>query len=113
MSNMKNILIIAAFLLAPALYAADSTITVRVELNATQKEQLKFLASYCGTTNSLKDFSTNVIAGVVWTKDAEFWLSQRKQRIDAAVSVATDDSFKQLEKDLGLTPMTNAVPLFP
>jgi hypothetical protein len=106
-------LILLALLIAPAAFGADASITVKVDLNAEQTEQLKFLARFCGTTNSLKDFSTNVVAKVEWTKDATFWLSQRRQRIDAAVNTAPDSDFTKLEKDLGLTPMTNNVPLFP
>ena len=110
---MKNLLLIAIASLSLSAFAGTNTVTVKVDLSDVQQEQLKFLKRYYGLTNSLAQISTNFVADVNWTPQAQFILSQRRMRVVSAMTDVSDDVIASLENALGLAPMVSNVPLAP
>lgn len=110
---MKKLLTLTLACVALVAIAGTNTVEVKITLTDLQAEQLKFLKRYYGSTNSTKDFATNVIKEIKFTPGAEFVLSQRRERITSALSTVDDTAYKALENALNLPDMTNSVPLFP
>lgn len=110
---MKKLLTITLACIALAAIAGTNDVEVTVTVTGVQAEQLKFLKRYYGSSLATKHFATNVIdsTSIKFKPEAEFVLSQRRERITSAMAEVDDTAFKALENALGLPPMTNSVPL--
>lgn len=112
---MKKSITILLSVVALCVIAGTNNVTVRIDLTDVQSDQLRFLKRYFGSTNTLKDFATNVVA-ISWTPAAQSALDARNWRLMQTVSsvlAQSDDTVTSLENALGLPPLTNSVPLAP
>jgi len=106
--KILNVVIILLATLS-VLAANTNNVQVQVYLTDVQQEELKFLRDYYGSTNTLKNFSTNVTVAVVWSLEALNALQMRRDRIWQATATNTAVNMNKIESDLSLSPLTNSI----